>query len=95
MEELQQDTMQQHAIRIGGDLIGIFMIIYTQSMRQKTVTMYPPNSLSLRGPSLFGRRFANGRPAETDPDRVVSIVIGKVMISILITITITLQNYFP
>jgi hypothetical protein len=84
--ELQHDTMQQHAIRIGGDLNGIFMIMYTQSMRQKTVTMYPPNSLSLRGASLFGRRFANGSPAETDPESVVSIVIGKVITSMVCVI---------
>jgi len=62
-------------------------------MRQKTVTMYPPNSSSLRGASLLGSRFANGSPAETDPESVVTNVIGKVNTSMVVCYY-TVTNYF-
>ena len=90
--ELQQEIEQQQASRIGGLLKGIFIIMYAQIMRQTTVATYPPSSWSLSGSSEFGRRLAKGRPAETEPERVVNIVIGNVMISM---VTITSQIISP
>lgn len=84
VEDEQQDTLQQQANNIGGLLKGIFIIMKTASIRQNTVTTYPPSSPSFRGSSLFGSRFANGKPAETDPLRVVIIVSGNVSTSIFI-----------
>jgi hypothetical protein len=80
VELLQEERKQQHAIIIGGVLKGILTIMYIIIVRQITLAMYEPNSLSLRGPSVLGVISpSTGMPA-LSPETAFSMVMGRAKI---------------